>query len=220
MEIVDKPNLYDIGNAWPMIISVSIFILQSVISLIDTNMYVKDVGITDMTSSIVSKARFYMSYVSGYITYVLKTAVSLFGIWVLLTVIRASIVVIFNLVKPIGEGAKLAQEFQGTIFYKLKVSFKSNAMFVLGMFFIEKFFVKFLVYGILIMLLSLVGIAFFLYERKQLLNMMDDGELEKTQHILNTLHHHMMFYMVCIVFIIISSVVRTYTRTFDNLNPS
>ena len=220
MEIIDKPNLYDIGNAWPMIISVALFILQTIISLIDTNMYIKDAGISNLGDSIVSKAKFYMSYISGYITYILKTSVSLFGLWVLLSVIRASIVVIFNLVIPVGEGASLAQEFRGTMFYKLKVALKSNAMFIFGMFFIDKFFVKFLVFGTVIMLLSLVGVAFFMYERKQLITMLEDGELEKTQRILNTMHHHMMFYIMCLVIIIITSIVRTYSRTFEALHPA
>lgn len=220
MEIVDQPNLYDVNNVYPILTSILIFILQTVLTLLDTNSYVKEVGISNMGDSIISKAKFYLSYFSGYITYVLKTIVGLVGLWVLLTVIRCSFVIIFNLAQPLAEGAKLAEEFRGSMFYKLRVAMQSNAMYVLGMMFIDRFFAKFLIFGPLLILLAMVGISFFMYERKAMLTMLEEGELDKAQGILNTMHHHCMFFLMIVIIVIIVSVVRTYTNVFGVLNPT
>lgn len=220
MEIVDKPNLYSPDNFRFVFVAVFLYILQTIITLLDTNTYIKEVGISNIGDSIISKAKFYLSYFSGYITYFLKTVVGLIGLWILLTVIRCAFVVIFNIAKPLGEGAKLMEEFRGTMFQKLKTAMKDNATLILGMMFIDRFFVKFLVFGTSLLLVLMVGMAFFLYERKALMVMLEDNDIERVQSTLNTIHHHCMFFLMILIIVLIVSVVRTFVSVYSYENPS
>lgn len=217
MEIIDKANIYDPDNVGIIFVSVALFVLQTVLALMDTNTFIKDFGVGDATDSIISKARFYYSYFAGYMTYFLKLTVSLFSLLILLTVIRAGVLAIWNILRPVQAGK--GDEFRGSMYSMLKIAAKSNALWVLGVYHMERFFKTFLVFSPLLILLITLGFSIFLYERKSLEEMKDEENIQRVHNVLNTLHHHNMFFLVFAVFAVIIYIVSNYVQTFARINP-
>lgn len=218
MEIIDKANIYDPDNAGIIFTSVALFVLQSVLALMDTNTFIKEFGVADATDTLITKARFYYSYFAGYMTYFLKLTVSLFSLLILLTVIRAGILAIWSILRPI-QGNK-TDEFRGSMYSMLKIAAKNNALWVLGVYHMDRFFTNALVFTPLLILLITLGFCIFIYERKSLeKNKDEDNDIQRVHNILNTMHHHHMFFLVFVVFAVIIYVVSNYVTTFARINP-
>jgi hypothetical protein len=218
MEIIDIDDIYDPVNVQKILVSVALFTLQSVLALIDTNTYIKDFGVADATDSIITKGRFYYSYFAGFMTFFLKLSVSLISLFILITVIRAGIVGIWNIMRPI-KGTQ-EDEFRGSIYSLFKIAAKSNMLYILGIYHLEGFWRTFLIYSPIIILFITLGYALFVYERKALEETRDsEGDLPKVHSILNTLHHHHMFFIVIVVFILIFYTFGSYANKYYEIHP-
>ena len=218
MEMISIHDMYNPDNAAPVIVSILLFILQSIVALIDTNTIVKDIGIGD---SVITRGKFLYSYISGYFTYFLKVTVLLFTLYVLLTIIRAAIVTIFNIIKPLSSGsaAQMDADLRGSMFQKLKEALKENAMWLMGIYFIDMFIYAFVVFGPLIFFFIIVGYCIIIYDPRSLRKMEEDGENEKALQILNTIHHHIMFFLTICIAILIIYMIMLFGHNFAEFNP-
>lgn len=217
MEIIDQMDLYNPDNTIPILISIVLFSLQTILALIDANSYIKDAGIAD---TVISKGKFLFSYIAGYFTYILRLTVQAFSLYILLTVIRIAIVTIFNILRPLTGGGKGADEFRGSLFYKLKVALKNNALWILGFYMLDMFLMAFFVFGPLLIIFIIIGFAVLIYNPSAIKRVdEEEGETEKAMKMLNTIHHHMMFFISLVVVMLIMYIIGVFARTFAAMNP-
>ena len=217
MEIIPIQDMYNGDNAVIVIISICLFILNTILALIDTNTYIKDIGIGDR---VISKGKFLYSYIGGYFTYFLKLTIMIFTLYILLTFIRIAVVTVFNIMKPLsGDGASdMTKGLAKNLFEKYKEAIKNNALWLMGMYFIDMFLMSFLVFCPILIFLLILGFSILIYENKSMKDMEDNGENEKALQILNTVHHHMMFFMSICIAIIILYIIGVFSHNFTLFN--
>lgn len=218
MELINKMELYSPNNAIPVLVSIALFALQTVLALMDTNTYIKDMGIID---TVISKGKFLYSYVAGFYTYFIKLTVQLFSLFVLVSVIRVVVVTVFNILRPLPGGAmgKAAEEFQSSMFAKIKEALKSNILWLLGIYLIDRFLASFAIFGPVLLFFAIMGFSLIMYYPKGIQPLMDEGEDESAVQILNTYHHHMMFFISLVVTALILYILSLYALIFAYLNP-
>jgi hypothetical protein len=217
MEIVPIQDMYNGDNATAVVISIVLFILNTIVALIDTNTYIKDSGIGDR---VISKGKFLYSYIGGYFTYFLKITVMIFTLYILLTIIRIAVITIFNIMKPLsGDGAAgMSSSLSKTLFDKYKEALKDNALWLMGIYFIDMFLVVFVVFAPLLIFFIILGFSILIYENGSMKDMEDNGENEKALQILNTVHHHMMFIISICVAILILYMIGLFSHNFAGYN--
>jgi len=208
-------ELYNADNAIPILVSIVLFTLQTVLALIDTNTYIKDMGIID---TVISKGKFLYSYVAGFYTYFIKLAIQMVSLFILISIIRVLVVTIFNLLRPLSSSAIGANQFESTMFGKLKEALKNNILWLLGIYLIDRFMASFMVYGPVLLLFAIMGFSLIIYYPKGIQPLMEDGEDESAIQMLNTYHHHMMFFMSLVTTTLILYILSCYVLMFTNLN--
>lgn len=187
-----------------VLVSFILYLLYSIVTLIDTNMYIKDVGIGEV---IVTKAKFIYSYIAGYLVYILRLIVSLLLLYILITVIRIAIVVILTMLTPVANPSTFNQQ----IFNIIKAACRENAITALGPLFIDNYFkiTFFLVLPFLIFY-SLIY-ALVIYKPNGIKEAIEDQQnQDKGMYMLNTFHSFMMFTIVCIVMVTLTSMLIQY----------
>lgn len=215
MEIVDNMDLYKPQNAIPIIVSVLLFILYGVITMMDTNIFIKEYGIGD---EVIGIGKFLYSYVAGYFTFFLKLVTSMLTLYVLLSIIRVSVIVIFNVLRPVALGGAGEEDFKGSIFGKAKTALKNNALWILGIYLVDKFIISFVFTAPVLLFLMLIGFALRLYNYNFLMDLKDNDENEEALRILGTTHHHMMFLLSVIFAIVVIYIFGIYVFTFNIKN--
>jgi hypothetical protein len=216
MEIVDNMDLYNPHNVIPLVISILLFVLYVVITLIDTNIFIKEYGIGD---EVIGTGKFLYSYVAGYFVFFLKLATSMMTLYILLSLIRIAIVAIFNIFRPIALGGAGADDFKGTIFGKVKTALKNNALWILGIYMFERFLMSFIIYAPILILLIIIGYGWRIYNYKSLKELEELEQNEEVLRALKTTHNHMMFLLSIFVSILIIYIVGVYVQTFNLKNP-
>lgn len=177
----------------PVVISIFLFILYTLTTLMDTNTAIKEFIIG---GEAVSSFKFLYSYLAGFFTYFLKITASLFTIYLLLTVIRIAIIVIFNVFQPINT-LDNAVRFKADLFEKIKHALSNNGLWVFGLYTLDRFLVFFLAYAPLLFMLVLIFYAMRIYKPDRI-KAMDDEELATRS--INTFHSQTMFFlMLCIL---------------------
>lgn len=218
MEMISVQDMYNPDHAIPILVSILLFILQTIVALIDTSTYIKDIGIGDR---VISRGKFLYSYIGGYFTYFLKVTVMLFSLFILLTVIRSAVVTIFNIIRPlVGEGAaSMEASLRGSMYDKLKEALKENALWLMGIYFIDMFIFAFTIFGPLFFFFIILGFSILIYDVGGLKELEENGENEKALQVLNTVHHHMMFFMSICIAILIIYMTGLFSHNFAEFNP-
>ena len=193
-----------------MIISMSFFILHGIISLIETNMFIKDIGMGDQ---VISSTKFFYSMFAGYFSWFLRVMLSLLLLWALLGVIRSGIV---GIIKPIqSEDANFTDEFSNTI----RGAMSDMVFYTLGMFLIESCVTTFAAYGPYIFLVIIFSFCMIMYQQQPLKYMEEKGKSERVVNCLNTTHHHTMMLFTLVVLSITLYVINKYLQKYSMLNP-
>jgi hypothetical protein len=216
MGFIDSIDIYTPENAIPVVTSMFLFIMYTVITLMDANEYIKELGIGD---NVISTGKFIYTYIAGYFTYILKTTVSMISIWVLLSIVRVALVVIFNIFRPVALGGAGAADFSKSMSGKIGTALKNNALWILGFFMINKFLVTFLAYGPIFVLLITFAYGIRIYNYETLRRQEKDGETEPALRALMTTHHHMMITLSLFVIMLIGYLAMLYINTFNIVNP-
>lgn len=216
MEIVSADELYSVENAIPMIISIVLFSLQSVVGMMDTHTYLLE---GDIGEGVVSRGRLLYSYFVGYITYILKVTSMLFSLYILLTIVRVGVVVVFNMLVPLGSSGSMADKFKGALFDKFKEAIKGNLVWFMGIYLIDNFLKSFFVFAPLLVFVTLAGFAIFVYNPESMRRYEENDENEKARAVVNTVHHHVMFYLGFVVVVLIVYMIGNFISQFSMRNP-
>lgn len=201
----DDIDVYNTNNIIPVAVSIFIFLMYTITTLIDTNTAVKEFYVG---SEPVGAFKFIYAYLAGFFTYFLKITSSLFTLYMLLTLVRIAIVVVFNVFRPLGS-PDAAAEFRADIFTKVKHAMKNNGLWIFGLYMLERFLVFFLAYSPLLFVLVLILYAAKIYRSKSLRAMEDQ---EKVTKAILTMHNQTMFFLVSCILIVLFYFVFTYSQ--------
>lgn len=191
-------------NIIPVVVSIFLFLMYTLITLIDTNTAIREFAVG---GEAVSSFKFLYSYLAGLYTYFLKLTTSLFTLYLLLTMIRVAIVVIFNIFRPVDSASSANAEalaYQGDMFSKVKEAMRNNGLWIFGLYMVERFLVFFLAYSPILFLLILVVYSAKIYNQKKIIAMDDP---EKRTRVVSTLHSQTFFFLVMCILLVISYFV-------------
>ena len=217
--MIDIPHIYEPDNALPLMVACVFFFLYTILALIDTNTIIKDMGIAD---EIVSRGKFFYSYISGYLTYFFKITVTLLKLWLLVSLIRAAILILFNLLRPFGVGASAnaaEAQFKSSMYQLIQGSLNNNVLWILGIYKMDLSFRTFLVFAPVLLFSVLIGYSILIYDTKKLKEMEEEGEGDEVLQVLNTYHNHTYFLLVLLVILCIVNVMALYIKTFSVYHP-
>lgn len=193
--------VFQADNIIPVAVSIFLFLMYTLITLIDTNTAIREFAVGGEP---VSSFKFLYSYLAGLYTYFLKLTTSLFTLYLLLTMIRVAIVVIFNIFKPVDAGSSanaMAQAYQGDMFSKVKEAMRNNGLWIFGLYMVERFLVFFLAYSPILFLLILLVYSAKIYNAKKIAAMDDP---EKRTRVVATFHNQTFFFLVMCVVVVIA----------------
>jgi hypothetical protein len=204
MALLDM-NIYTEENAPAVMISIVLFLLHTILGLLDANTYVQEIIEEDEA---ISGIKMFYSYIYGYIMFFIKAGVSMFTLWVLISVIMVGFVLAFSLLKPAGGN------FGDALFEKFINSLKNNAVYVLGIFMIKRALSILVILGPVTFLLILICFTAFLYKKNKIPKTYPDKE-----YITKTYHNHLMMLMSFIIVFSIFAIAALYARDFVAFNP-
>lgn len=202
------PAVLNSTNVVPVAVSIFIFLMYSLITLIDTNTAIREFAVGGEP---VSSFKFLYSYLAGLYTYFLKITTSLFTLYLLVTIIRVGIVVIFNIFRPTGSGVSansIAQDYQNDMFSKVKHAMRDNGVWIFGLYLMDRFLVFFLAYSPILFVLILLMYSIRIYNSKKIIAMTDT---DKRTRVVNTMHNQTMFFFVFTIVTIIAYFIYQYT---------
>ena len=205
---IPEIDIYDKVNYTPMIVSIALFFLYMLVTIVDINTAIKEFAISD---GAVSSFKFLYSYIAGFVMFFIKITISLFTLYLLLTIIRISIVIIFNVFRPVAESSLGRAEFQQDLFTKVKHAISNNALWVFGIYFMEKFIGIFMALTPILFTLIILTYSIRVYISKRVATMQDQ---EKVVRVMGTLHNQTMFFMV---FCIFSTFIYFVQRFFSKI---
>lgn len=215
MGFIDNMDIYKPEHAFQVFISIALFVLYAIITLMDTHFYIKDMGIGDQ---IISTGKFIYSYMAGYFAFFLKVTVALASLWILLSIIRVAIIVIFNIFKPVSLGGSGVSEFNKSMSSKIATGLKDNAVWILGFCMVEKFVMTFAAFGPVLFLFITLTYGIRIYNEKSLKRQDEEGDKEVVLKAINTTHHHMMMLLSLVVTSIIVYLASVYLENFHAKN--
>jgi len=203
-------KIYEQGNFLKMIVSITFFSLHIVIALIETNLFIKDIGIGDQ---VISNGKLFYSLFSGYFSWFFRMLVSLLMLWLLLAVVRSSIIGLINVFRTTGNSTSA---FANTI----RGAASDTILYTLGMFLIQGSLMFFGAYAPYIFLMIMLSYCVLMYQREALQRMEEKQLTVRVINSLNTIHHHTLMVMTTLVISITVYLVIRYVKHFLELNPS
>lgn len=209
MSFIKDEDLYSLENTTPVLIGIIFFAFQSVITLMDVNTYIKDFGISEGT---ISRGRFLYTYVSGFLTYIIKITLALLTIYVLLSIIRCALVITFFILT--------GEETSNSVGKMLRDALQNNLFYVYSIYLFDGFMYMFLAAAPVLMLTILAGFAILIYNASSIQELEDNNKSERALNILNTLHHHMMFFIAVTVVCLIIAMIGTYISELFARHPA
>jgi hypothetical protein len=214
-QIIDIKN-----NPAAFIVSGTLFMLYLILTLIDTNDLIKSYNILDVDNT--TRSTIIFSYLCGYFMFVIKLLIAILTIFVIVTIIRISIIVILNtfknLVPSSGGGivegaADIKRIYKGGSDNMIMDGVESNFRFFLGYFTVPSLAYFIFLYLVIIPLVFL----FFLYVISQFYDQafVQNTNQDKASSILNTNHHFILFMMTILVSI---GALYVMIKYYDLLN--
>ena len=192
MELTDALGTYDPTMVKAFFVSAILFLLYSVINLIDTSSYIKDYNILDINST--PRGRLVYAYMSGYFMFILKAVLALVTLFVLILIIRiavATLIHIFTAIKKKkqkgGAGMIASSMVEGTM-GKVEEAVHSNIRWFLAFVTSKPFIIVFLV--IIPIFLFFVLLAYSRFYNPEHIK---ETSLDKAPRIMGTHHAFLMF---------------------------
>lgn len=194
--------------------SILLFSLYTLTTLMDTNTAIKESGIVEKP---VSKFKLIYTYFAALITYFIRVTILILSIFIIISIIRTSIIVIFNIIKPpknnIETSAKdIEENYKQDIFDKIQNGIKDNSIWTLGLYQIPLFIPVMLIIAPLLFILSNLGYILFIYNTKTI---RENSEEEKIK-ILGTLNKILFFIIIIVIVQIIIQFTNMYMSNISD----
>ena len=196
----DVINIYK--NPGAFLVSGTLFILYTILTLIDVNDIIKSYNVLDLGST--TRGTMVYSYISGYYIFVLKLLITILTVFVLVTIIRISVVVVLSLFKlriqmQGGGATEIKRSYEGGSDDLIMAAVNSNFKLFLGFFTVPSmayFIFIFLVLLPLLLFFAILAIVQF-YDKPRIQS--EVTESVHTASILNTNHHYLMFIISALI---------------------
>ncbi len=192
MKLNDAIETYNPMFLKAFLVSATLFLLYSIINLIDMSGFIRDFNILNVSET--PRSRFIYAYIAGYFMFVLKVVLALVTLFVLILIIRiviAALIYIFTAIKKEkqeGGANSIASEMKAAVMNKVESAVKSNMRWLLGFITLKEFAIIFLV--IVPIFLFFVVLAYSMFYNQQHILDVDNQE---SQRIMWTHHNFMMF---------------------------
>lgn len=199
MSLGDSIEIYSPKALMAVILSGTLFLLYSIINLIDMSSYIKNFNILDVGSY--TRATMIYAYIAGYFMFLLKVIIALITLFILTLIIRiaiSTIIDIFDNGQPQnGGGAAIihAGAIESANLISIEVV-RSNLKYILGFMTLNSFIILFLV---LIPIFLFFGVSAYskFYNQEHIMNENQD----EAPRIMTT-HHNFLVYLIVSLFII------------------
>lgn len=187
MQLNEALDTYNSLYIKAFFVSATLFLLYSVINLIEMDKFIKDFNILDIAQT--PRGRFIYSYVSGYFMFVLKVILSLVTLFILLLIIRiavAALIFVFTAIKKKkqeGGASAIADALKKAVMDKVEQAVTSNMRILLGFVTSKPFIIIFLVIvPIFLFFVTLAYSMFYNPEHIQQVNNNESGRIMWTHH--------------------------------------
>jgi hypothetical protein len=197
MELTDALGTYDPMFMKAFLLSAVLFLLYSIINLIDINGYIKNYNILDVDS--VSRGTMVYAYMSGYFMFVLKVVIALVTLFILTLIIRiavATVIRIFTPKKQSGGASIIMQGAASDMTNKVAEAVTSNMRYLLAFITSPSFIVIFLVIVPIFLFFALLGYSRF-YNQEHI----KQENSNEAPRIMTT-HHNFLLFLISSLFTI------------------
>lgn len=203
-EIID---VYNPGNIVPVVFSFVIFILYMIIAFMETHITVKETGIG---AEVISRLKFILTYTFGHFIFFLKIVSYLITLYLLLTIIRILIIIIFNVLTPIkdsgGSYSAVAGAFNLDLGETVKKAMINNGLWVMGFYAVNNFTKMMVVVAPIFILFNAIVSGIFFYNPDKITENKDKDK----RLILDTVHYEMFLTQVITVITIALYLIYIY----------
>lgn len=201
-------DLYQDHQLVRVITSITMFTMYSTAILIETNNFMRDVGLSDQT---VSGGKLIYSSFAGYFTWFLKVGLSMVTLWGLLTVIRVAIRGVIEIFKP-------DRPSNAEVASVVRYNTNDTLYWTLGIFLIDNVLMLLCFYAPVIFILIMLPYCYGVYNKKAFDKLeQNEDDNRKVSGAFNTMHHHIMMLMTVLVFTMIIAATLRYISTYDKM---
>lgn len=187
MQLNEALDIYNELYLKVFAVSATLFLLYSIINLIEMNKYIKDFNILNIEET--SRGRFIYSYMAGYFMFVLKVILALVTLFILLLIIRVAIATLISVFTAInkkkqkGGASTIADSLKTETLNKVEQAVSSNMRLILGFVTTKPFIIIFLVIvPIFLFFVLLAYSTFYNPEHIQEVNKDESGRIMLTHH--------------------------------------
>ncbi len=187
MQLNEALGVYDPIYLKAFMVSATLFLLYSIINLIDLNGYIKEFNILDVAST--PRGRFVFAYMGGYFMFILKVVLALLTLFILLLIIRiavSTLIYVFTAIKKekqVGGAGPLASKLAADVMNKVQEAVSSNMRWLLGFITCKPFIIIFLVIVPIFLFFVLLAYSMFYNpEHIQEVNMTEAPRIMLTHH--------------------------------------
>lgn len=198
MSLAESIDIYSPSALMAVMLSGTLFLLYSVINLIDMNGYIKDFNILDVGTC--TRATMIYAYIAGYYMFLLKVIIALVTLFILTLIIRIAVSTIIDIFAPKpGQAGGAAAIHAGAIASANLMSVevvRSNLKYILGYITLRTFVILFLV--IIPIFLFFAIFAYSKFYNQEHIQSENNNEAPK---IMST-HHNFLIYLIVSLFAI------------------
>jgi len=199
MSLAESLDIYSATALMAVMLSATLFLLYSVINLIDMNGYIKNFNVLDVGTY--DKGTMIYAYIAGYYMFLLKVIIALVTLFILTLILRVAVSTIVDVFtpKPNSQSGGAAEIHAGAAesanLMKNEVV-RSNLKYILGFTILKSFVILFLILIPLFLFFTLFAYSKF-YNQQHVQN----NNKDNAPKIMLT-HHNFLIYLIVCLFII------------------
>lgn len=209
--LVSADAIYTAKNFPKVVVSMTLFSLYTIITLMETNLFIKDIGIGD---SVISSGKLFYSLIAGYLSWFFKMGLSLLTLWVVLSAILTAVIGIINIFRSTKEAA----QYEASYAKGVRGAMTLMAYSILSMYMIEGCIPMFAGFVPVVFLMLVFGFCILVYQYAPLKKLEDQGQEAKALRCLNTVHHHYMMFISLMISCVVVYMINTYLQRYVQLS--
>lgn len=206
-ELHDIIDVYNPGNIVPVVFSFVLFLLYMIIAFMETSITTKETG---LGAEVISRLKFILTYTFGHFIFFLKLVSYLITLYLLLTIIRIIIIIIFNVFTPMkssgGSYSAIAGEFKLDLGEVVKKAMINNGLWVMGFYAVKNFTLMMVAIAPMFILFNAIVSGIFFYNPDKI----QGSDDKDRKYILDTVHHEMFITEVITVIVIALYLIYLY----------
>jgi hypothetical protein len=199
MSLSESIDIYSPTALMAVMLSATLFLLYSIINLIDMNGYIKNFNILDVGTY--DRGTMIYAYIAGYYMFLLKVIIALITLFILTLILRITVSTIMDVFTQksnlqSGGAAQIQAGAAESVNLMKNEVVRSNLKYILGFTILKSFVILFLIIIPLFLFFALFAYTKF-YDQEQVQN----HDKNNAPKIMLT-HHNFLIYLIVSLFII------------------